>query len=141
MILTDEQIKIIETMKRPDCKLIKINAVSGAGKSSTLVEIAKALNVKTGLYISYNKAIATEASEKFSSEVLCKTIHSLAYGYTMSSFPLRLVPTLKARMITESIPAIRKSFLVDILSKYMLSREITIADFVEKFYKDKFRKN
>ena len=137
MILTDEQNKIIEAMKRPDCKLIKINAVSGAGKSSTLVEIAKALNVKSGLYISYNKAIATEASEKFSAEVLCKTIHSLAYGYTMSSFPLRLVPTLKARMITESIPAIRKSFLVDILSKYMLSREITIADFVEKYYKDK----
>ena len=42
MILTDEQNKIIEAMKRPDCKLIKINAVSGAGKSSTLVEIAKA---------------------------------------------------------------------------------------------------
>ena len=137
MILTDEQNKIIEAMKRPDCKLIKINAVSGAGKSSTLVEIAKALKIKSGLYISYNKAIATEASEKFSAEVLCKTIHSLAYGYTMSSFPLRLVPTLKARMITESIPAIRKSFLVDILSKYMLSREITIADFVEKYYKDK----
>ena len=49
LILTDEQIKIIEAMKRPDCKLIKINAVSGAGKSSTLVEIAKALNVNSGL--------------------------------------------------------------------------------------------
>ena len=54
MTLTDEQNKIIEAMKRQDCKLIKINAVSGAGKSSTLVEIAKALKIKSGLYISYN---------------------------------------------------------------------------------------
>ena len=59
MILTDEQEKIIEQIKKPNCKLVKINAVSGAGKSSTLIEMAKALNVRSGLYVSYNKAIAT----------------------------------------------------------------------------------
>ena len=140
MILTDEQEKIIEQIKKPDCKLVKINAVSGAGKSSTLIEIAKALKVRSGLYVSYNKAIATEAASKFSAEVLCKTIHSLAYGYTVPNFNLKLIPTIKARMIKENIHPVRKSFIVEALSRYFLSRHITIAEYIDEFYDGKFSK-
>jgi hypothetical protein len=108
-----------------------------SGKTHLLIEIAKQLNVTRGLYISYNKAIADEASEKFGANVQCKTIHALAYGSTVRQFGLRLGPTLKARMIIEKMDPIKKSFLVDILAKYFLSRHITIQGFIDEFYEDK----
>lgn len=135
--LTPEQQKVIDEIKKDRCSLVKIDAVAGAGKTHLLIEIAKQLNVTRGLYISYNKAIADEASEKFGANVECKTIHALAYGSTVRQFGLKLGPTLKARMITEKIDPIRKSFLVDILAKYFLSRHITIQGFIDEFYEDK----
>ena len=134
MQLTQEQQTIIQTISNKDCNFVKINAVSGAGKTSSLIAIAQHLNVKQGLYISYNKAIATEASEKFGTGIQCKTIHSLAYGFTVKHFSLKLVSTLKARIITERIPYIRKALLLETLSKYFLSRHITIQSFVESEY-------
>jgi superfamily I DNA and RNA helicase len=59
---------------------LKVNAFAGAGKTSTLVEMAKALPHERILYICFNKSIADEASKKFPSNVQCKTVHSLAYG-------------------------------------------------------------
>lgn len=136
MQLTQEQKKIIQTISNKDCNFIKINAVSGSGKTSSLIAIAQHLNVKQGLYISYNKAIATEASEKFGPGIQCKTIHSLAYGFTVKHFSLKLVSTLKARIITERIPYIKKALLLETLSKYFLSRHITIQSFVESEYSE-----
>ena len=136
MQLTQEQQNIIQTISKQDCNFVKINAVSGAGKTSSLIAIAQHLNVKQGLYISYNKAIATEASEKFGSGIQCKTIHSLAYGFTVKHFSLKLVSTLKARIITERIPYLRKTMIIETLSKYFLSRHITIQSFVESEYKE-----
>ena len=121
MTLTNEQEHILKTITSPGCNFIKINAVSGAGKTSTLIAIAEHLNVKNGLYISYNKAIAKEASEKFGSLVDCRTIHSLAYGFTVKHFNLKLVPTLKPRIITERIDYIKKSHILDMLNKYFFS--------------------
>lgn len=134
MQLTQEQQTILKTISNKDCNFVKINAVSGAGKTSSLIAIAEHLNVKNGLYISYNKAIAKEASEKFGSLIDCRTIHSLAYGFTVKHFNLKLVPTLKPRIITERIDYIRKSHLVDILNKYFLSRHVTIQGYLEEFY-------
>lgn len=134
MQLTQEQQTIIQTISNKDCNFVKINAVSGSGKTSSLIAIAEHLNVKNGLYISYNKAIAKEASEKFGSLIDCRTIHSLAYGFTVKHFNLKLVPTLKPRIITERIDYIRKSHLVDILNKYFLSRHVTIQGYLEEFY-------
>lgn len=134
MTLTNEQEHILKTITSPGCNFIKINAVSGAGKTSTLIAISEHLNVRNGLYISYNKAIAKEASEKFGSIVDCRTIHSLAYGFTVKHFNLKLVPTLKPRIITERIDYIKKSHLLDILNKYFLSRHVTIQGYLEEFY-------
>ena len=134
MQLTQEQQTILKTISNKDCNFVKINAVSGSGKTSSLIAIAEHLNVKNGLYISYNKAIAKEASEKFGSIIDCRTIHSLAYGFTVKHFNLKLVPTLKPRIITERIDYIRKSHLVDILNKYFLSRHVTIQGYLEEFY-------
>lgn len=60
-------------------KNIAIQALAGTGKTSTLQMIAGQDSVNT-LYISFNKSIAEEAATKFPHNVLCKTIHSLAYA-------------------------------------------------------------
>lgn len=74
---TQEQQDILEMFPLHD--ILKINAVAGSGKSSTLRMLAEA-NVIPSLYVCFNKANATEASEKFPSHVSCRTMHSLAFS-------------------------------------------------------------
>ncbi len=57
-MLTQEQEIIIDTVANSSHELIKVSAISGAGKTHTLVEATKRLKPKNGLYIAYNKAIA-----------------------------------------------------------------------------------
>ena len=76
----------------------KIMAYAGAGKTSTLKLISENLHGR-GLYLAFNKAIATEAQGKFPAHVRCQTFHSLAYRHV-------------DRMITQKIgkpimPAVR----------------------------------
>jgi hypothetical protein len=59
-----------------------IEAGAGTGKTSTLKLLANSTD-RTGLYIAYNKAIATDAAASFPDNVACKTAHSLAYGGVM----------------------------------------------------------
>lgn len=74
---TQEQLEIFEKFKHN--KILKINAVAGSGKSTTLRMLAE-LNQVPSLYLCFNKSNAEEAKEKFPSHVDCRTIHSLAYS-------------------------------------------------------------
>lgn len=78
--LTKEQREIVDFSTQG--KSFKIAAFAGSGKTSTLGEVAKKLSGKRGLYIAFNKAIATDASGKFPPNVICKTFHSLAWAGT-----------------------------------------------------------
>lgn len=72
---TDQQIQAVELfLAGPD---LKVQALAGAGKTSTLKLMANATEAQ-GRYISFNKAIATEAQAKFPENVACSTAHSLA---------------------------------------------------------------
>jgi superfamily II DNA or RNA helicase len=73
---TDEQEKAVEKFRtrRP----LKIAAFAGTGKTSTLSFMARSRR-SSGLYLAFNKAIATEAKEKFPRTVDCRTTYSLAY--------------------------------------------------------------
>lgn len=78
MQLTDEQHQIIA--HQGDAR---ISAVAGSGKTSTLVEYAKARRNQRILYIAYNRSVKDEALRKFgaagSRGVTVETAHSLAY--------------------------------------------------------------
>ena len=79
MHYSDEQKAVINTDTD-----IKINAVAGAGKTTTLLGYAKArkANVKI-LYIGFNRTVRVEANERFIKagiKVDCSTAHSLAYA-------------------------------------------------------------
>ncbi len=75
---TQEQLDILSAFK--ENRVLKVNAVAGSGKSSTLRLLAEN-NHEPSLYICFNKVVAEEASEKFPQHVVCKTTHSLAYSY------------------------------------------------------------
>ncbi|MDF2191412.1 UvrD-helicase domain-containing protein [Paraflavitalea sp. CAU 1676] len=78
MTLTAEQKAIIQS--KGD---IRINAVAGSGKTSTIIEYAKARPNSRILYLAFNKAVKLEAVRKFEAQQLghvkVETAHSLAY--------------------------------------------------------------
>lgn len=73
---TEEQERAVEKFKTG--KPLKISAFAGAGKTSTLTLMARTRNTR-GIYLAFNKAIATEAKEKFPQTVDCRTTHSIAF--------------------------------------------------------------
>ncbi len=81
IILTDEQTAILQYDSN-----LKINAVAGSGKTTTLVEYAKTRKPNSKiLYLAFNKSVKNEAIKKFKNNgiknIEVSTAHSLAYGY------------------------------------------------------------
>ncbi|NOT92108.1 UvrD-helicase domain-containing protein [Ferruginibacter sp.] len=79
MKLTHEQEDIINSAGN-----IKINAVAGSGKTTTIIEYAKARPVTAKiLYLAFNKSVKLDAIKKFTAKglqnVTVETAHSLAY--------------------------------------------------------------
>lgn len=61
-------------------KNLKLNAFAGAGKTSTLIMMAEVLGDKRGIYLAFNKGIASEAQAKMPRNVVARTFHSMAYS-------------------------------------------------------------
>ena len=84
MHLTPEQLIIIQSTGN-----IKINAVAGSGKTTTIIEYAKARSRTSKiLYIAFNKSVKLEAIKRFADHgldhVIVETAHSLAYKHIVS---------------------------------------------------------
>ena len=88
-MLTREQTAIVSSAGN-----IKINAVAGSGKTTTLIEYARVRPGEKILYLAFNRAVKLEAERKFAekgvSNVRIETAHSLAFsqivkraGYTI----------------------------------------------------------
>lgn len=86
---TTEQRAVVDAFLRDSS--IVVEAGAGTGKTSTLVQCAAASpGNRRGVYLAYNKAIATEAGRKFPSSVECRTAHSLAYATVGRNYAHRL---------------------------------------------------
>lgn len=89
MELTDEQLRAIELFKTGES--LAIEAGAGTGKTSTLIELARAAGRgRNGQYVAFNKALVVEASEKFPMNVETNTAHSLAFRAYGRQFQHRL---------------------------------------------------
>ncbi len=77
MQATKEQAIAIDTARLGQS--FKIVAYAGTGKTTTLEMISHAMPERRGLYLAFNKAIATQAQQRFSGKIDCRTFHSLAY--------------------------------------------------------------
>ncbi len=75
---TDEQQRIIEATTAG--RSIKVLALAGTGKTSTLRLIAKANPHKRILYLAFGRGIADDARGSFPPNVTVKTAHALAYA-------------------------------------------------------------
>ncbi|MES2646665.1 MAG: UvrD-helicase domain-containing protein [Bacteroidota bacterium] len=81
MTFTNEQLAIIRSTGD-----IKINAVAGSGKTTTIIEYAKSRPQQSKiLYLAFNKSVKVEAQKKFAAKglknVTVETAHSLAYKH------------------------------------------------------------
>jgi AAA domain/UvrD-like helicase C-terminal domain len=56
-----------------------VQARAGSGKTTTLKMLAASTRER-GVYVAYNKAIATDAARDFPSRVTCRTAHALAFA-------------------------------------------------------------
>ena len=79
MQYTNEQKKIIDAVSKYNS--IKVYALAGTGKTTTLKAIAEHYPDMKMLYLAFNKAISDEAKEKFPDNVDVMTVHSLAFRY------------------------------------------------------------
>lgn len=81
MPLTDEQRAVIQA----EAPILKVNAVAGSGKTTTLLEFAAHRPHQRILYLAYNRSVAEEvrakALERELGHIKVKTIHALAYQY------------------------------------------------------------
>lgn len=98
---TDEQINALNMAL--DGKSFKIVAYAGAGKTTTLKLIGERLGGK-GLYLAFNKSIATEARQKFPQHVECRTFHSLAYRHVPRDITSKLsLPRLSPKRLGDEM--------------------------------------
>src|SRR4029079_4688219 len=90
MNLTSEQSGIIRSDGH-----IRINAVAGSGKTTTIIEYAKARPASCKiLYLAFNRSVRIEAAKKFSAQHLghvhVETAHSLAYRHVVTKSNYRV---------------------------------------------------
>ena len=120
MTLTSEQSDILNHfISTPG--ITAITAVSGAGKTSTLVEIAKRFPHKRGLMLAYNNSVATSSRKKFPSTVDCRTTHSLAYQAVVKQFRL-FVGAFTYKSITHKISYEHKVAIINTIKEFCLSK-------------------
>ena len=153
LTIEQQQIKdyIQEYLENEDTSnlLVKVEATAGSGKTF-LLRMLTNLFSKNGLYLAYNKAIATEANTKFPNYVECKTTHSLAY-YPIMVIGLsqdgvtdvdrrkngkkalnRKVGFFNYRNIEEDINYDEKIEIVKALEAFYLSKYTNIEEFLKE---------
>lgn len=113
---------------------LAVEAGAGAGKTSTLRMLADQAPGRRGVYIAFNKAIATDANASFPEQVQCATAHALAFRAVGRQFKHRLNgPRLPARE-TARILRINEPLRVDdarVLAPTQIARLVmaTVARF------------
>lgn len=80
---TEEQIEAVQRFQAGGT--LKINAFAGTGKTTTLQMLAQS-TAGRGMYLAFNKSIADDAKTRFTSNVVCSTIHSLAFRATPKEY-------------------------------------------------------
>jgi superfamily I DNA/RNA helicase len=122
---TGEQQAIIDACRAGGNLVIEAGA--GTGKTSTLKMVAATQPRRRGLYVAYNKAIATDAKRSFPASVTCATAHSLAFRAIGRRFAHRLnSPRIPARKTAKALGITRPLAipLVGLLAPQQVARLI-----------------
>lgn len=83
---------------------LRIDAYAGAGKTTTLRFLASN-TPRRGVYIAFNRSIASEARQKFPPQITCTTSHSIAFRNVRRAFrfsDMKLTGSLTIHVLTET---------------------------------------
>jgi superfamily I DNA/RNA helicase len=128
-VIIDTSVELFNTNKS---ELLKVEAVAGSGKTYTLVKLTEAIDPKTGLYLAYNKAIATSSESKFKHlNIKCQTIHSLAYRATVNRYGLKVGVSIKPRDIKGGLSYYTAIDVVDTIENFCLSKYTSFEAYAE----------
>lgn len=143
---TDEQQTLFETVEAklpdgtPKHTLIKVEAVAGASKTTSLVEVAKQFKTLnpagTFRYMVFGNANAAEARQEFKTTAICSTTHALAYHYIIRAkrYPMssNLLPFLSWRDIPKQIkiPFGATNLVLETIESYCNSVAPTFNEFL-----------
>lgn len=137
MNLTDEQHKILASEGN-----IKVNAVAGSGKTTTVIAYAKSRPVGSNiLYLAFNRTVRIEAKQKLTQHgvknVSVETAHSLAYkhivlkgNYTLQHGyqPHEIVEILKLRSTSELTEFVIANHILKFMSFFCNSVAEQVSD-------------
>jgi hypothetical protein len=108
---------------------MKIQAVAGGSKTTTLKKIVETLNPQSGIYTAFNKAIVEESNKTFiHTNVECKTLHALAFKYVVKAKP-NDIKTLSYTCITEDLEYEDKHLVINTLELFHNSSYTNIRRF------------
>lgn len=141
---TPEQNKIFDAVasKNPDGTpthtLVKINAVAGASKTTTLVELARRASLedptRTFRYLVFGTANSEEAKYKFGHNAICSTLHSLAYQAVVKPYklktPIHPFITWKDIPATIKIPFGETPTVINLISSFCNSPYTDLSHFL-----------
>ncbi|RJP86281.1 MAG: ATP-dependent helicase [Desulfobacteraceae bacterium] len=127
--LTPEQKQIVACDLSPG-ESLKVVAFAGTGKTSILVEYAKARPQLRFLYLAFNKSVQLEAAQKFPANVTARTSHSLAFGIKGYKHKDRLVSGFRAGTVMDALELDKfedAKFTIDTLYRYLISASPKVA--------------
>ena len=130
LALTQEQQNVVDYIQnsKKDSELILIDSVAGSGKTTLLRAIAETITSGKGLYLAYNKAIATDSKTKFPSTVHCCTTHSLAYRAVVIPQKLK-VGFFGPKEIKDKITYKDKILLAEDIREFCLSSYLSYEEY------------
>ena len=127
--LTDEQKQIVACDLLPG-ESLKVVAFAGTGKTSTLVEYARARPDLRFLYLAFNKSVQLEAAQKFPGNVTARTSHSLAFRVKGYKHKDRLASGFRAGVVMDALGLDKfedAKFTIDTLYHYLISASPKVA--------------
>ncbi|MEM8633439.1 MAG: 3'-5' exonuclease [Pseudomonadota bacterium] len=125
---TSEQMKAVQAFSSG--KNTKISAFAGSGKTSTLKLLARSNERRRGLYLAFNKGIASEAERSFPKSVMCRTTHAVALshvGRARNYTNDQLFSTLRARKLNVIRPYARFRSGLCVLEPEMVAHLVIVC--------------
>ena len=126
---TPEQQTIVSHVESTE-GLTLVDSIAGSGKTTLLVGISTSIPHTNGLYLAYNRSVATEAARKFPKTTHCLTTHAMAYQAVVKRYKLTL-GTFGYKNITESVAYEQKCLVSDHMRSFCLSSYTTFTEYAK----------
>ena len=132
--LTEQQQAVLQAVEDSEYgEIIGVSACAGSGKSATLLAVVDHIKPKKAFYSAYNKAIVSEASEKFTSNVTVKTFHAFAY---MFAKPSKGIEDFTYLCIKEKLSYTSKFKIINAMRAFFISASADMHEFLFDLLED-----